>query len=374
MRETPQQHDGTKGSTIDVPPEGDVIPPHINPAAGDHKPRRRHRGCLITLGLMLLFSLIAGMFLIGVIILVGVMAFMAGRQRLAIAREMADTPTATIRGAAQGRVELKGTLTNEKPIKAPISEEPCAFWHLTLETLERHGGPRRGGTYWRKIATAASHEDFVVLEDRTGRCHIAIPEMELKVKQTGQMEGTATELGALRRQFTRLDDGQQIRPGAQLRVVEQRIDVGEPIYVIGRFETLSSLETPFDELWFDKTLRQGAAAPAWALKLAQHARHVAAPERETLKERWRVRMRELEGIDSDALLAGTVSVNLMRDDWRLGRVFPLIVSNMDEVKVSGSIRRQALICFLTAAGCMLAAFGVLYLIYPEQAHWLIALF
>lgn len=76
---------------------------------------------------------------------------------------MQDTPTAKIRSAAQGYVELQGKQYRlpKEPIMAPLSKRPCTWYSYTIEHQRRKG--------WVILEYGTSSGLFE-LRDDTGRC------------------------------------------------------------------------------------------------------------------------------------------------------------------------------------------------------------
>ena len=85
--------------------------------------------------------------------------------RLRIARMIADTPTSSVRSAAQGFVELKGKAfrPQDSTLFVPVLQRPCAwFRHEAYEQAEAND---------RLVAVRESHQRFF-LNDGTGLCAI----------------------------------------------------------------------------------------------------------------------------------------------------------------------------------------------------------
>ena len=146
-----------------------------------------------------------------ILVVVGVLslfAWMGAWRRYRLAR---DLPTAKIRSAPQGYVELAGTAepAGPEPLRDPITRETCLWFRV--ETYQRTS--RNDGT-WVLIKNAESSRPFVV-RDETAACEV-FP------------EGGEFTTGA----DTRIPDGKDL----EHRVA--RIRSGDPLYVAGRFETV----------------------------------------------------------------------------------------------------------------------------------------
>jgi len=92
-------------------------------------------------------------------------AFGAGYTGLRRARHIEDVPTARVRSAPQGYVELIGQARSMdgELIVAPLSKTECCWFEYRVE--------RRGNKDWRTIESATSDGIFL-LRDETGECVI----------------------------------------------------------------------------------------------------------------------------------------------------------------------------------------------------------
>lgn len=135
--------------------------------------------------------------------------WLAALQRWRLAR---DTPTSKIRSAAQGYVELVGTVepVDSEPLLDPIQRQPCVWFRVETFPVERGSS---SGVGWISIKSAESSRPFL-LRDETGSCQVLPQEAEFLV-------------GAP----VRVADGKDI----EHRV--RRIRAGDRLYVVGEFQT-----------------------------------------------------------------------------------------------------------------------------------------
>ena len=84
------------------------------------------------------------------------------------ARIIEDTPTANIRSAHQGYVELAGTAAqmDGEPILAPLTHLPCCWYSYKVERLD--------DKRWL-LADQGTSDDLFLLQDKTGKCIIHDP-------------------------------------------------------------------------------------------------------------------------------------------------------------------------------------------------------
>lgn len=324
---------------------------------------------LLILGAMLFLSYVGDVLVVGFFLTLALLGFMAGRAALAQARIMADTPTSTIRGASQGRVELKARIPVAEPLVAPLSKEKCCFWILIAEFQDRDGNR----SDWKEVGKAWPGEEWLELDDGTGKCLLALPEAEIKGRTKVEHSFIGTGMEGLGKHFGK-DVRAVMQPLAPKRIIEIRFDVDAEIYAIGLFQSLSSNNTPFDDDWARRALRSGAAVPGWARALAKAAIADGEAGRQVMMDKWRARMRVLEGIGPDAPLAGSATVHTLRKDDRKGMMFPLILSDKDERQVITKTRWSAFAAFVF----MVVMLGVAVLILaenrPDLLQFLIGIF
>lgn len=146
------------------------------------------------------------------------------------AQLIADLPTSRVRSASQGFTELAGIArgSGDATLTGPLTGQPCLWWRYRIE---RHQSNGRSSS-WTSVEKGAS-EAPLVLDDGGGRCLIWPDGGELhshRVKRwTGHQRhplsggGSSDLLGGI---F-----------GARYRYTEELIVDGDPLYVLGHFET-----------------------------------------------------------------------------------------------------------------------------------------
>lgn len=167
-------------------------------------------------------------FAIAVLAAVALAAFYLAFRRLRRARIIEDTPTAKIRSAPQGFIELEGLteMLPGVPIYAPLSNRPCVWYEYTIERSDNLWHSR---TRWVRIARERSDSIFA-LEDGTGRCVIDPEGAEVIPQSIQSWYGHDRTPGAV-------PPGQGAIAGPY-RFTEKRIEAGTPLYVLGHFTTL----------------------------------------------------------------------------------------------------------------------------------------
>jgi len=141
---------------------------------------------VIIVGLVLFFDLIFGgfnestaprkfdsdsfkmLFVCAAFIVAGVSGYRNGIRRM---RHADDTPTSKIHSAAQGYVELKGTLIpahNQPPLMSPLSNTPCLYWKYDIQKY-KYGFNNFNNL---EFIEEGSSDTWMSLADETGECFI----------------------------------------------------------------------------------------------------------------------------------------------------------------------------------------------------------
>lgn len=137
-----------------------------------------------------------------------------------------DTPTAKIRSAPQGYVELTGhALPHGSHINAALTGLPCVWFRFKVEERRRSGKTH----HWFTVESGAADKPFL-LEDHTGRCLVEPAGAELHCRSKDTWYGT-------HRRAPKPSGGGWLRLGGSFRLTEERIVIRDPIYLLGRFET-----------------------------------------------------------------------------------------------------------------------------------------
>ncbi len=141
-------------------------------------------------------------------------------------RLVTDTPTAKIRSAPQGYVELTGqALPYQSPAAAELTGLPCVWYRFKVEERRRSGK----NNHWVTVESGEADKPFL-LDDGTGRCLVepAFAELHCRAKDVWYGSG---------RRAPRPPTHHWLSAGGRFRLTEERIAAQEPIYLLGRFET-----------------------------------------------------------------------------------------------------------------------------------------
>ena len=184
----------------------------------------------------------------GLLAFVGVMTLVAlylGFSGLRRTRHIEDVPTARVRSAPQGYVELIGTarMLDGEPVVAPLSRVSCCWYSFRVE--------RRAGKDWRSLDSGSSDAIFA-LRDATGECVIDPDDAEVTTrhKRTWFDDGDGwgghgvhmrlPSLGKAADTVVHVTEklfGGLVGSG-DYRYTESVILDGDPLYAIGRFHTM----------------------------------------------------------------------------------------------------------------------------------------
>ena len=164
-------------------------------------------------------------------------------------RVVEDTPTAKLRSAPQGYIEIQGTaeLMDGDPIIASLSLKHCVWYSYKVQKRDRdHHRRHNRSSGWRTIDSGKSDELFY-LNDGTGRCAID-PE---GAKVTPTVANTWYGSSRIPGRYHESDGVWWAKAIGSMtssyRYMESRIDPGDPIYALGDFNTHGSGTEQFDK-------------------------------------------------------------------------------------------------------------------------------
>ena len=155
-------------------------------------------------------------------------------------RLIEDTPTAKIRSAPQGYVELEGLgkMMDGPPIIAKLSGLPCVWFRYKIEELVTTTTGRGNSQRWETIDKGESTETFW-LQDDTGRVVVDPEGAEITPRHKDRWRSGAPIGGIAHPEYIRsfLASG---AVGRSYRFTEERINSGERLYVLGQLKNISS--------------------------------------------------------------------------------------------------------------------------------------
>ena len=189
-------------------------------------------------------------FWLGLTIVASIVGFYLAFRWMARARIIEDTPTARIRSAHQGYVELTGQaqLIDGPPIIAPLTSTPCCWYQYKIE--------KKGHKHWRTLESDTSDELFL-LDDETGRCVIDPEGAEVTPSERSVWYGTSrypqerspasqkVEHPPLLKIAKMLNTDMGL--GGRYRYTEERIFAGDTLYALGHFKTQDELDQQVDQ-------------------------------------------------------------------------------------------------------------------------------
>lgn len=160
------------------------------------------------------------------------------------ARIIEDTPTASIRSAHQGYVELAGRAQQMEgePILAPLTKLPCCWYSYKVE--------RRGDKSWL-ITDQGTSDHLFHLRDETGNCIIDPDGAKVTAERKEVWHGASSSpIPHMNKKLPSnwkllLKLGQPVHSGtlgSSYRYTETRIHDGDPLYGIGQFKTLDEVD------------------------------------------------------------------------------------------------------------------------------------
>ncbi|MFA5630085.1 MAG: GIDE domain-containing protein [Porticoccaceae bacterium] len=160
----------------------------------------------------------------------------AARTNIIRARLVEDMPTSRIRSASQGYVELMGlAIARAGLLSAPLSARPCLWWQYRIERYRKSGKSHS----WVTVDKGASSTPFFI-DDGTGVCRIEPEGAEISCLHRKQWYGSSRlPAGATPSPRTSLIHRLGAMSG-RYRYTEHLIRDGDPIYLLGHFESDAS--------------------------------------------------------------------------------------------------------------------------------------
>ncbi len=153
-------------------------------------------------------------------------------------RIIEDTPTAKLRSAHQGYIELegKGQFIDDHPIYSPLSNHLCLWYRSQIEQQETFIENGRSQIRWNVVYKNISTHRFKLTDERSS-CYVDPNAAEVNGHETLVWYGN-TEWPTR----TQLLESQSILHAANksYRYSEWLILPGQPLYVLGQFTTWSA--------------------------------------------------------------------------------------------------------------------------------------
>ncbi len=181
----------------------------------------------------------------GLAVIASLAGFFFAFRNLNRARTIEDIPTAKIRSAQQGYVELNGQALDlpDNPVIAPLSGKPCCWFRYKIE--------RRNDKSWRSLESKTSAAAFLIA-DETGQCIINPEGAEITPSDKRVWHGSSRyPEGWLAPQdhktpstLQRVGDllNSELGVGSRYRYTEEYIYPGDMIYSIGLFKSLDDMD------------------------------------------------------------------------------------------------------------------------------------
>lgn len=158
----------------------------------------------------------------------GLYAFFKGFGWMRRLRLIENTPTARIRSMAMGLVEVNGVVEGRSTVRAPFSNQPCAYWQVEIAVKS---GRRNS---WSTVHRAASGQPFF-LRDETGVALVYPKGSECHVGHTLEETAHGLMMPACYADYMKAN-GMWMRHVAglsTLRFRERRLEGGERVYLLG---------------------------------------------------------------------------------------------------------------------------------------------
>lgn len=157
--------------------------------------------------------------------------FWTGFHGMRRGRLVEDVPTAKVRSAPQGYVELEGIarLTTDGPLVAPLSGKPCCWYRFRID--------RRSKDKWLRVESGHSDHPFL-LQDETGDCRVDPRGAEVSSRHKRVWTGGSDDALWLGISRSSLSDWF----GSRYRYSEELLVDGDPLYAVGWFKSLDDID------------------------------------------------------------------------------------------------------------------------------------
>lgn len=257
-------------------------------------------------------------------------------RNLSRARLLEDTPTSKIRSAAQGFVELYGTVQGEPEAmqKAPLTGTPCAWWRFKIEERTGSGNKRE----WRTVESEVSGASFL-FADGTGTCMIDPRGADVKPQTKQVWKGN-------QRHPLRVDTLSFIGSffAGEYRYTEERLHAGEPLYALGHFSSHGAAREGFHE-----AQEVGSVVREWKQDYPALLRRFDYDRNGELDEQEWTRMRQEAGWEAQKRFKSRLRQG---DQHRLADPgqLPFVLSSMGEDELAKHYRWHALAGFVAVLG------------------------
>ncbi len=164
----------------------------------------------------------------------------AGYRGIHRARLIEDTPTARVRSAPQGYVELEGRsgLLEGTPIVAPLSGTECVWYDYKVEKREETGFGENRRSRWRTVRSGTS-EGLFLLDDATGECVIDPDGADVRGARKRTWYGTTASPA-----WGMQTGSASLFGRGRYRYVERLLLPGLPLYALGEFRTVGGDSQP----------------------------------------------------------------------------------------------------------------------------------
>ena len=197
----------------------------------------------------------------------GLIGLFVGFSSLRRYRLIEDVPTARVRSAPQGYVELHGRAEAMpgEPIVAPLTQTQCCWFSYRVE--------RRVDKGWRTTQSGTS-DGLFLLRDDTGECVIDPEGAEVDSSRSRTWYGSDNSLNLAGMQRLEREFGVGLKVATQVmnrsdtlldgnsRFTERLILDGDPLYAIGEFHSLDDSDfSDSERLRMVEILREWKARP-----------------------------------------------------------------------------------------------------------------
>ncbi len=251
-------------------------------------------------------------------------------------RIIEDTPTAKLRSAHQGYVEIngKGQFIDDQVIYAPLSNHPCLWYRSQIEQKESVIDNDRKQSRWRIVYKNISGHRFKLM-DADSSCYVDPAHAEVNGNEHLAWYGN-TEWPTK----TLLLESQSPVHGLSnhYRYSESLILPGQSLYILGQFTTASAITQHSERTIMIDLLNEWKKDQADLQQRFDSNRDgtIDQPEWEVARQKARLEAQQIHG-----QLALEPDVNIIAKPEKNG--YPFIISVYPQKQLSQKYQRNALI-------------------------------
>ncbi|MBX3641254.1 MAG: hypothetical protein KF888_12305 [Nitrosomonas sp.] len=286
--------------------------------------------------------------------LVALVCFWCVFHYLKRARLIEDTPTSKIRSAAQGYVEIVGTVSpvKNREIVSPLAGKACVWYSYKVQRYQKSGK----SSHWKTIEEGTSNQYFVIQDD-TDACAVHPEGAEVLTAHSLTWYGNTPRPGQADNRHILL----RTLSSRRYRYIEKFIYVHDVIYALGLFGTSGGgRNIPNNHQMTGQVIRE------WKENYSEIVRHFDRDKNGEIDlQEWEI-VREAASREAEKRRQ---ELTRLPTEHSLGRTsdkqHPFIVSTFSQKTLAKKFRRYA---FFNLAGMVVSISAIAFYLQDWQSH------